>query len=219
MAPFRNRRDAGEKLAQKLSAYVNRPDLTVLALPRGGVPVAYEVALSLNAPLDIFIVRKLGLPGREELAIGAIASGGVRVLNKDIIRMLSIPDEVINFVARREAQELERREKLYRGGRAAPETRDRTVILIDDGLATGASMRAAVVGLRAQHPAQIMVAVPAAAAETCDAFQDEVDEIVCAVTPEPFYGVGHWYEDFSQTTDEEVRNLLQEANHRLLSNT
>jgi len=219
MAPFRNRRDAGEKLAQKLSAYVNRPDLTVLALPRGGVPVAYEVALALNAPLDIFIVRKLGLPGREELAIGAIASGGVRVLNKDIIRMLSIPDEVINFVARREAQELERREKLYRGGRAAPETRDRTVILIDDGLATGASMRAAVVGLRAQHPARIMVAVPAAATETCDAFQDEVDEIICAVTPEPFYGVGHWYEDFSQTTDEEVRNLLQEANHQLLSNT
>lgn len=216
MAPFRNRRDAGKKLAQKLSAYAEHPDVTVLALPRGGVPVAYEVALALNAPLDIFIVRKLGLPGREELAIGAIASGGVRVLNKDIIRMLSIPDEVISFVARHEAQELERREKLYRGERAAPETRDRTVILIDDGLATGASMRAAVVGLRAQHPARIVVAVPAAASETCDAFRDEVDEIICAVTPEPFYGVGHWYEDFSQITDEEVKNLLQEANHQLL---
>ena len=219
MAPFRNRRDAGKQLAQKLSAYVNHPDVTVLALPRGGVPVAYEVALVLDASLDIFIVRKLGLPGREELAIGAIASGGVRVLNKDIIRMLSIPNEVINFVARREAQELERRERLYRGERAAPEIRDRTVILIDDGLATGASMRAAVVGLRAQHPAEIVVAVPAAATETCDAFQDEVDEIICAVTPEPFYGVGHWYADFSQTTDDEVINLLQEANHQLLSNT
>ncbi len=216
MAPFQDRRDAGRKLAQKLSAYSGRPDVTILALPRGGVPVAYEVARALNAPLDIFIVRKLGLPGREELAIGAIASGGVRVLNQDIIRMLSIPDEVINLVVKRESQELQRREELYRHGHAAPETRDRTVILIDDGLATGASMRAAVAGLRAQHPARIVVAVPAAATETCDAFQTEVDEIVCAVTPEPFYGVGHWYEDFSQTTDEEVQNLLHEANRQLL---
>ena len=216
MAQFRDRRDAGRILAQKLLAYANRSDLIVLALPRGGVPVAYEVAGELNAPLDIFIVRKLGLPGHEELAIGAIASGGVRVLNHDIIRALNIPKEMINIVAERELQELQRREHNYRGDRPAPEVRDRTVILIDDGLATGASMRAAVVGLRTQHPARIVVAVPAAAQETCEAFEFEVDEIVCAITPEPFYGVGRWYEDFSQTTDEEVRTFLQEANQQLL---
>jgi putative phosphoribosyl transferase len=216
MTPFRDRRDAGRKLAQKLSAYAGHPHALILALPRGGVPVAYEVARALTILLDIFIVRKLGLPGREELAIGAIASGGVRVLNNDIIRMLSIPDEVINFVVKRELQELQRREALYRGERSLPEFRDRTVILIDDGLATGASMRAAVAGLRAQHPARIVVAVPAAALETCDAFQTEVDEVVCAITPEPFYGVGRWYEDFSQVTDEEVRILLQEANRQFL---
>ena len=216
MTPFRDRRDAGRKLAQKLSAYAGRPQALILALPRGGVPVAYEVARALAIPLDIFIVRKLGLPGREELAIGAIASGGVRVLNNDILRMLSIPEEVINFVVKRELEELQRREKLYRGERPLPEIRDRTVILIDDGLATGASMRAAVAGLRAQHPARIVVAVPAAAPETCDAFQTEVDEVVCAITPEPFYGVGRWYEDFSQVNDEEVRILLEEANRQLL---
>jgi putative phosphoribosyl transferase len=216
MTPFRDRRDAGRKLAQKLSAYAGRPQALILALPRGGVPVAYEVARALTIPLDIFIVRKLGLPGREELAIGAIASGGIRVLNNDIIRMLSIPEEVINFVVKRELEELQRREKLYRGERPLPEIRDRTVILIDDGLATGASMRAAVAGLRAQHPARIVVAVPAAAPETCDAFQTEVDEVVCAITPEPFYGVGRWYEDFSQVNDEEVRILLEEANRQLL---
>jgi putative phosphoribosyl transferase len=216
MTPFRDRRDAGRKLAQKLSAYAGRPQALILALPRGGVPVAYEVARALAIPLDIFIVRKLGLPGREELAIGAIASGGVRVLNNDILRMLSIPEEVINFVVKRELEELQRREKLYRGERPLPEIRDHTVILIDDGLATGASMRAAVAGLRAQHPARIVVAVPAAAPETCDAFQTEVDEVVCAITPEPFYGVGRWYEDFSQVNDEEVRILLQEANRQLL---
>lgn len=216
MTPFKDRRDAGRKLAKKLSAYASQPDTLILALPRGGVPVAYEIALALNVRLDIFIVRKLGLPGREELAIGAIASGGVRVSNKDIIRMLSIPDEVINFVAKRELLELQRREKLYRGERASPEIRERTVILIDDGLATGASMRAAVAGLRAQHPARIVVAVPTASTETCDAFQFEVDEVICAITPEPFYGVGRWYEDFSQVTDEEVRILLEEANHQFL---
>jgi predicted phosphoribosyltransferase len=215
MAPFRDRRDAGKKLAQKLSTYAGRPDVLVLALPRGGVPVAYEVARALNAPLDIFIVRKLGMPGREELAIGAIASGGIRVLNQDIVRMLSIPDEVIHFVARRELKELERRERLYRGNRPFPEVRDRTVILIDDGLATGASMRAAVAGLRARHPARIIVAVPAAAWDVCEGFKSEVDEIVCAITPDPFYGVGRWYEDFSQVMDGEVRNLLQEANEQL----
>ena len=216
MVPFKDRRDAGKKLGQKLSAYFERPNGLILALPRGGVPVAYEVALALNIPLDIFIVRKLGVPGREELAFGAIASGGVRVLNSDVVRMLSIPDEVINFVAKREFQELQRREQHYRGNRPAPDVRDRTVILIDDGLATGASMRAAVAGLRAQHPARIVIAVPTAAPETCKAFQSEVDEIVCAVTPELFYGVGRWYEDFSQVTDEEVRTLLQEANQQFL---
>lgn len=216
MIRFRDRRDAGRVLARKLSAYEGRTDVIVLALPRGGVPVAYEVALALNAPLDIFIVRKLGLPGREELALGAIASGGVRVLNNDIIRVMNIPEEVINIVAQRELQELQRREHNYRGDHTSLEVRDRQVILIDDGLATGASMRAAVIGVRAQHPARIIIAVPAAAPELCDAFQFEVDEMVCAMTPEPFYGLSRWYEDFSQTTDEEVRMFLEEANHQLL---
>ena len=216
MIRFRDRREAGRILAQKLSAYAGQTDVIALALPRGGVPVAYEVALALNAPLDIFLVRKLGLPGREELAIGAIASGGVRVLNEDIIRVLNVPQEVINIVARNELQELQRREHNYRGDRPAPEVRDRKVILIDDGLATGASMRAAVVGVRAQHPARIVIAVPVAAPEICNAFQFEVDEMVCATTPEPFYGLSRWYEDFSQTTDEEVRMFLEKANHQLL---
>jgi len=216
MERFKDRRDAGRVLARKLSAYAGQTDVIVLALPRGGVPVAYEVALALNAPLDIFLVRKLGLPGREELAIGAIASGGVRVLNQDIIRVLNVPEEVINIVAKHELQELGRREHRYRGDRPAPEIRDRKVILIDDGLATGASMRAAVVGVRAQHPSRIVIAVPAAAPETCDAFQFEVEEMVCGMTPEPFYGVSRWYEDFSQTTDEEVRMFLEEANQQLL---
>lgn len=215
MAIFKDRRDAGQKLATELSAFAGRPDVVVLALPRGGVPVAFEVALALGAPLDIFIVRKLGLPGHEELAIGAIASGGVRVLNNDIVQTLRIPERVIDRVAQRELQELERRERAYRGDRPMPDVRDRTVILIDDGLATGASMRAAVAGLRALHPAQIVVAVPTAAPETCAALEREVDQIVCAMTPEPFYGVGRWYEDFSQTTDEEVRMFLEEANRQL----
>jgi len=216
MERFKDRRDAGRVLARKLSAYKGHTDVIVLALPRGGVPVAYEVALALNVPLDVFIVRKLGLPGREELAIGAIASGGIRVLNNDIIRVLNVPEEVINIVARNELQELQRREHRYRGDRPAPEVRDRKVILIDDGLATGASMRAAVVGVLAQHPARIIIAVPAAAPELCNAFEFEVDEMVCGMTPEPFYGLGRWYEDFSQTTDEEVRMFLAEANHQLL---
>src|ERR671924_218318 len=211
MAYFRDRRDAGRKLAQELLHYAHRSDVIVLALPRGGVPVAYEVALALNAPLDIFIVRKLGLPGQEELAIGAIASGGIRVLNEDLVRMLNLSEKVIEHVAQRELQELQRREQSYRGNRPAPEVHDQTVILIDDGLATGASMRAAVAGLRVQNPKRIVVAVPTAAPETCDAFQSEVDEMVCAVTPEPFLGVGRWYEDFSQTTDDEVRELLARA--------
>jgi predicted phosphoribosyltransferase len=215
MALFKDRRDAGKQLAQELSAYAGRSDVIVLALPRGGVPVAYEVARALNTPLDIFIVRKLGLPGHEELAIGAIASGGIRVLNHDIVQALKIPQTMIDTVTRQELQELERRERAYRGDRPPPEVRGRTVILIDDGLATGASMRAAVAALRAQNPARIVVAVPTAAPETCAAFESEVDEIVCAMTPEPFYGVGRWYEDFSQTTDEEVRALLEEAARQL----
>ena len=215
MALFKDRRDAGKQLAQELSAYAGRSDVIVLALPRGGVPVAYEVARALNAPLDIFIVRKLGLPGHEELAIGAIASGGIRVLNHDIVQALKIPQTMIDTVTRQELKELERRERAYRGDRPPPEVRGRTVILIDDGLATGASMRAAVAALRAQNPARIVVAVPTAAPETCAAFESEVDEIVCAMTPEPFYGVGRWYEDFSQTTDEEVRALLEEAVRQL----
>jgi predicted phosphoribosyltransferase len=169
-----------------------------------------------DAGRDIFIVRKLGLPGRVELAIGAIASGGISVLNDDVVRLLNVPEEVIRFVARRELQELKRREELYRGDRPAPEVRDRTAILVDDGLATGASMRAAVKGLRAQQPAGIVVAVPAAAREVCEAFRHEVDEIVCEMTPEPFYGVGRWYENFSQVSDEEVRSLLEEADRQLL---
>jgi predicted phosphoribosyltransferase len=216
MERFTDRREAGRVLAGKLSAYAGQTDVIALALPRGGVPVAYEVATALNIPLDVFLVRKLGLPGREELAIGAIASGGIRVLNENIIRVLSVPEEIINIVTRNELQELLRRERNYRGYRSAPDVRDRKIILIDDGLATGASMRAAVIGVRAQHPAQIVIAVPTAAPELCNAFEFEVDEMVCAMTPEPFYGLSRWYEDFSQTTDAEVRTLLEEANHLLL---
>lgn len=211
MAIFRDRRDAGQKLAQELMGYANRPDVLVLALPRGGVPVAFEVAKALKAPLDIFLVRKLGVPGHEELAMGAIASGGVRVLNDTVVDALNIPDRLIDAVAEKEQRELERRERAYRGDRPKPEVRGKTVILVDDGLATGASMRAAVEALRAQDPAGIVVAVPTAAPETCEAFEDTVEEVVCAETPQPFFGVGFWYQDFSQTTDEEVRTLLARA--------
>lgn len=216
MAQFKDRRDAGRVLAQALSAYVGRSDVILFALPRGGVPVAYEVALALNAPLDIFIVRKLGLPGHEELAMGAIASGGIRVLNEDIIHALHIPEEMINLVAEQEFKEMRRREQSYRGQRSPLDAHDKTVILIDDGLATGASMRAAVIGVRTQNPARIVIAVPTASPETCSAFEFKVDEIVCSMTPEPFLGVGKWYEDFSQVTDEEVRRLLEKANQQLL---
>jgi putative phosphoribosyl transferase len=208
---FANRREAGEKLATKLMTYVGRPDVLVLALPRGGVPVAYEVARALHAPLDVFIVRKLGLPGHEELAMGAIATGGVRVLNKEVMNYIDLPDEVIEAVATREQEELERRERLYRGGRPPPEVLGRTIILIDDGLATGSTMRAAATALRQMQPAKIIVAVPVAAPETCDEFRAEVDQVVCAVTPDPFMAVGVWYSDFSQTSDEEVRELLERA--------
>ncbi|HEV3115601.1 MAG TPA: phosphoribosyltransferase [Gemmataceae bacterium] len=206
---FADRMEAGEELAKKLMRYAGRPDVIVLALPRGGVPVAFEVARALHVPLDVFVVRKLGLPGHEELAMGAIASGGVRVLNHDVIRAVDIPEDVIEEVAAAEQQELERRERMYRGDRPPPDVRGRTVILIDDGLATGSTMRAAVAALRQQQPARIVVAVPVGAPETCYEFQQEADEVVCASTPEQLHAVGLWYRDFSQTTDEEVRELLE----------
>ncbi|MBA2572148.1 MAG: phosphoribosyltransferase [Gemmatimonadetes bacterium] len=208
---FQDRVEAGQVLASELGAYVGQPDVLVLALPRGGVPVAFEVAQALHAPLDVFLVRKLGVPGHEELAMGAIASGGVRVLNRSVVDSLSIPDHVIAAVAVQEQRELERREHAYRGNRPDPEVRGRTVLLVDDGLATGATMRAAAAAIRAQEPRRLVVAVPVAARETCDEFRDEVDEVVCAITPEPFYAVGVWYRDFSQTTDEEVHELLERA--------
>jgi predicted phosphoribosyltransferase len=210
-ARFSDRRAAGRFLAQKLAAYANRPDVIVLALPRGGVPVAYEVAAALHAPLDVFLVRKLGVPGHEEYAMGAIASGGVRVLNEEVVQALGIPDFRIEAAAAREQQELERRERAYRGNRPPPDVRGRTVILVDDGLATGASMQAAVMALRRLEPARIVVAVPTAAPETCEQMRTLADEVVCATTPEPFHAVGLWYEDFSQTSDEEVGALLAQA--------
>lgn len=208
MILYRDRLEAGRILATKLTAYADRKDVVVLALPRGGVPVAFEVAKALQAPLDVFVVRKLGVPGHEELAMGAIATGGVYVVNEHVVHMLAIPDSVIEEVAEREQKELERREQLYRDDLPPPNVRDRTIILVDDGLATGSTMRAAVAALRKQHPARIVVAVPVAAPVVRDEFKAEVDEIVCASTPEPFFGVGYWYEDFSQTSDEEVHDLL-----------
>ncbi|MDQ4075055.1 MAG: phosphoribosyltransferase [Chloroflexota bacterium] len=212
---YRDRRGAGRYLATKLERYANRPDVLVFALPRGGVPVGYEVAKALDAPLDVFLVRKLGLPGHEELAMGAIASGGVRALNREVVQGLRIPERVIDSVAASEQRELQRREQLYRGDRPMPEVEGKTVILVDDGLATGATMRAAVAALRERAPAKIVVAVPVAARETCQMFRDEVDHVVCAMTPEPFRAVGLWYEDFSQTTDAEVRELLAQAEKEL----
>jgi predicted phosphoribosyltransferase len=205
---FHNRREAGRLLAAKLSAYAKRPDVIVLALPRGGVPVAYEVAQALEAPLDVFLVRKLGVPGHEEYALGAIATGGVRVINQDLVRALRIPPATIEAIAAREQQELERRERAYRGDRPLPDVRGRTVILVDDGLATGATMYAAVTALRQQGAGRVVVAVPSAPPDTCAQLREVVDDVVCAVTPEPFHAVGLWYEDFSQTTDDEVRDLL-----------
>ena len=208
---YSDRREAGRVLASKLMKYKNRPELIVLALPRGGVPVAYEVAQALNAPLDIFLVRKLGVPGHEELAMGAIATGGVRVLNDDVVDYLNISDSVIDAITDEELRELRRRERAYRGDRPEPDVSGQTVILVDDGLATGSTIRAAAQALRQQGPKKIVVAVPVSAVQTCDEYRIGVDEIVCAVTPEPFLGVGRWYDDFSQTTDAEVHDLLERA--------
>lgn len=216
MAPrYRNRTDAGRRLAAQLREYADRPDVIVLALPRGGVPVAYEVARELHAPLDLFLVRKLGLPGHPELAMGAIASGGVRVVDWDAVRRFGVTDEQLAAVTAAEERELERRERGYRDGRPAPDVTGKTVILVDDGLATGATMAAAAAALKTQRAARLVVAVPVAAPETCDAFRHIVDDIVCGATPQPFYAVGLWYEDFSQTTDEEVRELLARAAREL----
>jgi len=211
---FSNRAEAGQLLAEKLEKYAGRDDVIVLGLPRGGVPVAYEVARRLGVPLDVFIVRKLGVPGFEELALGAIASGGVRVLNEDVIRALPNANALIESVTTRELAELARREQIYRDGRPAPDIGGRTVILVDDGLATGATMRAAVAALRQLGAAKIVVAVPVGAADTCREIEQEVDETVCAMAPEWFQAVGQFYEDFSQTSDDEVRELLARAARR-----
>jgi putative phosphoribosyl transferase len=210
-SPFRDRREAGKRLADELHAYADRSDVIVLALPRGGVPVGFEVAHALRAPLDVFVVRKLGLPWHDELAMGAIASGGVRVLDRDLIRIARVSEAQIAQVIEIEQRELERRERRYRGDRPFPDLHGKTAILVDDGLATGATMRAAVEALRLEGPARVVVAVPVAAQETCEAFRDITDETVCAETPEPFRAVGLWYADFSQTTDEEVHDLLERA--------
>jgi predicted phosphoribosyltransferase len=209
--PFRDRYHAGRVLAERLAGYAGRSDVVVLALPRGGVPVAFEIAAALGAPLDVFLVRKLGVPGHEELAMGAIASGGVRVLNEDVVGVLAIPDAQIERVAAAEAEELARRARDYRDDLPPPDLRARTVILVDDGLATGSTMRAAVAALGAQAPARIVVAVPVAAAAACESFRPLVDEVVCAVVPDAFRAVGLWYDDFSPTTDAEVRDLLSRA--------
>jgi putative phosphoribosyl transferase len=206
--PFRDRAEAGELLAAKLTAYRDRDDVVVLALPRGGVPVAREVARALGVPFDVYVVRKLGVPGHEELAMGAIASGGVRQVNRDVVDALGIPASVIDAVAAREQVELERREQDYRGDRGPLALTNKTVILVDDGLATGSTMRAAVMAVRQQQPARVIVAVPVGAASTCADLATEADDVVCVRTPDPFVAVGLWYRDFTPTTDHEVRTLL-----------
>lgn len=213
MPRYQNRVEAGRYLATLLKKYAHRPDVIVLALPRGGVPVGYEVAKALHVPLDVFIVRKLGVPGHEELAMGAIATGGVQVLNHEVVDSLRIPPRVIEMVAAKEDQELKRREHLYRDDRPLPDVKGKTVILVDDGLATGSTMQAAIKALKQEHPAHIVVATPVAAPQTCEELGQQVYEIICAQTPEPFYGVGFWYEDFSQTDDQEVHDLLAQAQH------
>ncbi len=209
--PFLNRRDAGRTLATYLSKHAGRNDVIVLALPRGGVPVAYEVAQALGAPMDLFLVRKLGTPGHRELAMGAIASGGIRVLNEDVVRWYSIRESVIEHVVREEQAELERRERVYRENRPVPDLQGRIVILIDDGLATGSTMRAAAQAVRERQPSSVVVAVPVGARGTCAELAAYADDVICARMPEPFSAVGQWYLDFAQTEDEEVRDLLQKS--------
>lgn len=207
---FRDRTEAGRQLGAQLMGFQNQ-DVVVLALPRGGVPVGFEVARALHAPFDVFVVRKLGAPGQEELAMGAIASGGLRVLNRDVVQALAISPQQVDAVAEREAGELQRREELYRGDREPMDLRGRTVILVDDGLATGSTMRAAVAALRQRQPKKVVVAVPVAARSSYEELQEEADQAICLDIPQKFFAVGQWYEDFSQTTDEEVRELLDAA--------
>jgi putative phosphoribosyl transferase len=211
---FRDRIEAGQILARRLKGVVADSDALVLALPRGGVPVGFEIAQALHADLDVFLVRKLGVPGQEELAMGAIASGGVRVLNESLIQYLNVSPSTIDRITAHEQHEIERRERTYRDGRPALPINNRTVMLIDDGLATGASMLAAARSVRAQKPKRIIVAVPVASRDACEEFRRHVDDVICAETPEPFYSVGAWYEDFSQTSDAEVRELLERAVHQ-----
>lgn len=210
---FQDRREGGQRLAEKLRAYANRPDVIVLALPRGGVPVGFEVAEELRVPLDVFVVRKLGVPGQEELAMGALASGGVRVLDEELIRLAGVNAQDVERATAVASEELSRQEARYRGDRPFPDLRDKAVILVDDGLATGSTMRAAVRALRAQRPVAIIVGVPVGAPETCDALRAVADDVICVEKPDPFRAVGLWYEDFSQTTDEEVHALLDRARH------
>jgi putative phosphoribosyl transferase len=208
---FLNRTVAGQQLAESLLLYADHPDVLVLGLPRGGLPVAHEVARVLHAPLDICLVRKLGVPGQPEVAMGAIASGGVRVLNDDVVTGLQISQQDIEKVAVRELKELQRRDRAYRGDRPQPDIANRTVILVDDGMATGSSMRSAIAALKPQHPAALIVAIPVAAQEACNKLKTEVEKVVCLTIPEPFQAIGLWYKDFPQTTDEEVRELLAQS--------
>jgi putative phosphoribosyl transferase len=205
---FRDRQEAGRALAERLLQYVGRPDAIILALPRGGVPVGYEIARALHVPLDVLVVRKLGVPGHEELAMGAIASGGIRVLHETVIQALGLSKSIIDRVSREEEDELLRREEAYRGQRPTPPLEGRIVVLVDDGLATGSTMRAAIAAVRQRRPKQVIVAVPVAAHDTCEALQNEADEVYCIMTPPRFFGVGQWYEHFEQTSDDEVRGLL-----------
>ncbi|MGZ3608505.1 MAG: phosphoribosyltransferase [Ktedonobacteraceae bacterium] len=212
LTQFHDRKEAGKLLAAKLTAYANKQDVIVIALSRGGVPVGFEIAQALHVPLDVIVVQKLGVPGQEELAMGAIATGNVRILNNDVVQFLSIPNELIDKIALNEQHELERRERLYRGDRPAYDISGRTVILVDDGIATGATMHAAVAAIKQRQPSGIIIAVPTAAPSTCDEFAMEVDDLVCVIRPEPFIAVGYWYRQFSQTSDDEVRRLLERAN-------